>query len=144
MSTFHEQLQSEFGSYYTNIDQLPSCVTIFDASRPPKLTINDYYNRFIQHSGCDKAVVDIMWVYMRRMVYEGNIYLNNYNIHRVVSQAFNLAMKFIDDDHIGTCLFCKIAGYDKNEYKELEHECLNLLQYNCMLGINLNSREFTS
>ena len=142
MSTFHQQLKSEFGSYYSDDENLPSNITIFDTSRPPTLTIDDYYDRFIKHSNCDKAVVEIMWVYLKRMVYNGDIHLNNYNIHRMVSQAFNLAMKFIDDDHIDEKLFCKIAGYNQKEYKQLEHSCLNLLQYNCMLGINLNSKEF--
>lgn len=139
---FDQQLIHEFGNHFTTLDKTPEHPSLFDSERPPSLSINDYYNRIIKHTECDMSVIHVMWTYLKRIVFEENVQLHNFNIHRLISQAFNLAYKFVDDDHVSIDAFCLIVGYTKNEFIRLEHTFIQLLHYNCMVGITFQNFNF--
>lgn len=115
-------------------------ITSFDSIRKPHVHINEYYERFLRHTNCEKCIVDVVWIYLQRIVHK--IEIHEYNIHRLLSQAFNIALKFLDDDHMCSKRFCNIAGYSYKEFQHLESEFLLLLEYNCMAGIPFKHKEF--
>lgn len=131
---FESQLMKEFSVMYCR-DYKPHSTCIFNSVNKPGISIDAYYKRIIEYTKCDKSVIDAVWVYLKRLVYDNCFVLHGFNIHRILSQAFNLALKFIDDDHISDIGFCKIIGYKIDEFILLEKHFLELLEYNCMTGV---------
>ena len=131
---FEEKLKEEFGDRFKTDKKIPDELDSFHAQRIPSITIDKYYDRIIENTKCENGVVHAMWVYLRKVVYECNIVLNYYNIHRIVSQLFNIAIKFIDDDPISMHLFCRIVGYDKDEYVRLEKEMLEIMNFDIFVN----------
>ena len=131
--SFENQLKKEFGDRYkNNLESVPEVVTPFHSLRMPRMHINDYYNRIVNYTnGVD--VLPAMWVYLKRIVYDAGIPIDNYSIHRLFSQVFNIALKFWDDDHVSERTFCRVIGYDANEYATLESYCIELLNYQLMV-----------
>ena len=132
--SFEKQLKDEFGERFKTDKKVPERVDIFHAQRIPSISVDKYYNRIIENTKCEKGIIHTMWVYLRKVVYECNIDLNYYNIHRIVSQLFNIAIKFIDDEPIPMHLFCRIAGYEKDEYMKLESEMLNIMNFDVFVN----------
>jgi len=132
MISFESELKKEFGILYQpDSNPTPEHIDDFYASKIPTISIQDYYQRILCHTKCETCIIDVMWIYLKRVVYTHNMLLTNYNIHRILSQAFNIAMKFLDDDHISEEKFCNIVGYSQKEYAKLEKCFLRLLYFNC-------------
>ena len=127
-----EYIINEFGSnYQPHLQQVKT--KAFNSQHIPSISIADYYNRIIKHTKCDKCIVDSMWIYLKRVVYNHDIIITKYNIHRLMSQAFNIAMKFWDDDHVSETFFCKVVGYTHKEFAHLELLFLIFLNFECYI-----------
>ena len=131
---FENQLKEIFGNKYkNNLESVPEVVTPFHSLRIPHIHINDYYKRVVNNTkGTD--VLPAMWIYLKRIVYDAGVSIDNYSIHRLFSQAFNLALKFWDDDHVSEKQYCRIIGYNANEFAALEAHCIKLLSYRLLVG----------
>ena len=138
---FEEKLKEIFQDKYVKNYYGESTVPLFESKVKPSISINEYYYRIIKFTHCDKSVVYLVWVLLKRLVFVNNVILTELNIHRLLSQAFNISLKFLDDDHPVT--LHKIFGYDKSEFFNLEKEFLKLINYNCMPGILFTNKEFT-
>ena len=110
----------------------------FDGIRKPCISIDDYYERFIYYTQCDKSVLLASWCYLDKILHmHSDLYITELNIHRLFSQAFNTALKIWDDnDYITVNKFCEIAGYGENEYIRLETCFMKLLNYECLLDMS--------
>lgn len=110
----------------------------FESVSPPAMDINTYYERMLKYAKCDNCVVLATWCYMDRfMNYIHDIKLTILNIHRILSQAVNIALKIWDDmEIIQDKLFCNIVGYRLNEYQYMEQIFLASIRYNCGLYLN--------
>lgn len=136
--SFEEQLVEIFQDKYTKNQQ--SNTPLFESKTRPNISINEYYYRILKFTHCDKSVVSLVWVLLKRLVFMYGIILTELNIHRLVSQAFNISLKFIDDDH--PVILHKIFGYSKKEFFYLEKEFLKIIEYDIMTGILFSDKNF--
>ena len=116
--TFEDQLVETFQDKYTKSRH--SNTPLFECKTKPNISINEYYYRILKFTHCDKSVVNLVWVLLKRLVFMYDIILTDLNIHRLLSQAFNISLKFLDDDHPLT--LHKIFGYSKEEFFYLEKD----------------------
>ena len=137
---FEEKLKKVFQDKYVKNYYGDTNTPIFESNVKPSISINEYYYRIIKFTKCDKSVIYLEWVLLKRLVFVNNVILSELNIHRLLSQAFNISLKFLDDDH--PLALHEIFGYTKIEFFILEKEFLKLINYNCMIGIIFSNKDF--
>jgi len=106
-------------------------VTKFHASRPPKISIDEYVSRIFLYSNCSNECFLLALIYIERLVRRNKSFVVNYNnVHRLTLTSVLIAAKWFDDDHFGNAYYSRVGGLSCKEMNELEAEFLLMINFN--------------
>lgn len=102
-----------------------------------RISIFDYLIRIEKYFECSKSIIIGMLIYIDRLDYCANIYINKYSVHRIIIAAYLIAAKFIEDDTFDNDYYAKVAGIPVDELNLLEREILQKINYNLYIDVDL-------
>lgn len=100
----------------------------FKNKSKPSINISDYLKRIIEYSEIEFSTLVISLVYLERLCKE-KIFLNEYNIHRILLLCVIMAYKYNEDSKCNKEYLSKIGGISEKEISLLEHEFFDFIDY---------------
>lgn len=97
--------------------------------KAPKISLFDYLVRIQSYSFLEKNSLITSLIYIDKLCEIGNIYLTQYNIHRIVFAAILVAIKYNEDCTYSNDYYAKVAGINAKELYVLESEFLKLIDF---------------
>ena len=96
----------------------------------PSISIFDYLRRIVYYTQIEKSTIVLSLIYIMRLLKEGKIYLNEYNIHRIIFAALIAAYKYNEDSIHENKYLAKVAGISEKEMVSIEICFLDLMDFN--------------
>jgi hypothetical protein len=93
------------------------------------ISLFDYLIRLEKYYDCSDSIIIAMLIYIDRLDFRAKIYINKNSAHRIVIAAYNLANKYMEDEHFSNEYYAKVAGLSLDELNMLEREMLKHLNY---------------
>lgn len=100
----------------------------FKNKNKPSININDYLMRIIEYTEIEFSTLVISLIYLERLC-NGKIFLNEYNIHRIMLLCVIMAYKYNEDSKFNREYLSKIGGISEKEIAQLEHEFFDFIDY---------------
>ena len=91
------------------------------------ISLFDYLIRLEKYYDCSDSIIIVMLIYIDRLDVSAKIFINKYSAHRIVIAAYNLANKYMEDEHYSNEYYAKVAGIPVDELNMLEIEILKKL-----------------
>lgn len=103
-------------------------MSLFDAARPPKLSLLDYAGNLYEDFKCSDECFVLAFVYLDRMLARNQTFrITVLNTHRLLMTSLVLAVKFHDDSFLTNQWYAASAGIDANELMGLEMRLFTML-----------------
>jgi len=97
----------------------------------PKISIYEYINRIVLCSNCSEECFVLALIYIERWVQENpGVFVNAYNVHRLILTSVMIAHKYLDDESLDNSYYCRVGGLSLKEINELEREFLLMINFN--------------
>ena len=96
----------------------------------PSINIFDYLRRIIYYTQIEKSTLILSLIYIMRLSDEGKIFLNEYNIHRIVFASLIATYKYNEDSIYENQYLAKIAGISEKEMMLIENCFIDLMDFN--------------
>eukprot|EP01147_Barroeca_monosierra_P009255 gene9255-1534_t len=107
--------------------------TIFDASVALNCTLDTFLLDFVQRQVCSPECIPLAYVLINKVRNSVcGLFLNDLNIHRLITLALTLSSKLIDDRYCANEWFALAAQTDLRKFNALE------VHLSFMLGFNFN------
>ena len=114
-------------TYYKKIKQSEKKLINKDK---PSINIFDYLRRIIYYTQIEKSTLILSLIYIIRLSDEGKIFLNEYNIHRIVFASLIATYKYNEDSIYENKYLAKIAGISEKEMILIESCFIDLMDFN--------------
>lgn len=102
----------------------------FSTKKVPKISVYDYLVRIQTYSNIEKNTLIISLIYIDKLCHKNNIFLTNYNVHRILFTAIIMAIKYNEDAYYDNKYYSEISGLNLNELKVLESNFIQLCDFN--------------
>jgi len=103
----------------------------FRALLAPKISIYEYVNRIVLCSKGSEECFVLAMIYIERWVQENQgLFVNAYNVHRLILTSVMIAEKYLDDESFDNIYYCRVGGLSLKEINELEREFLVMINFN--------------
>jgi hypothetical protein len=96
---------------------------------PPAISLLDYLKRILCFIKLDISTIIIAMIYIDRICKE-KVFLNEYNIHRIMIIAIYIAYIYNEDVIFNSDYLSLVSGMNKNEILTLEEDFLDLIEFN--------------
>jgi len=97
----------------------------------PKIPIHEYVSRIVLCSNCSEECFVLALIYIERWVQENpGVFVNAYNVHRLILTSVMIAHKYLDDESLDNSYYCRVGGLSLKEINELEREFLLMINFN--------------
>ena len=114
-------------TYYKKIKQSEKKLINKDK---PSINILDYLRRIIYYTQIEKSTIILSLIYIMRLSNEGKIFLNEYNIHRIILAALIATYKYNEDSIYENKYLAKVAGISEKEMIMIENCFIDLMDFN--------------
>jgi len=109
--------------------------SLFDAARPPRLSLNDYAIRLREDFRCSDECFVLALVYVDRVLKRNQCFtITALNTHRLLMTSLVLAVKLQDDAYFSNKYYASAAGIDTEELNQLERQFLSLIGWQFMVS----------
>ena len=95
----------------------------------PGISLLDYLRRIIKYTKIEFSTLILSMVYIDRICKE-KVFLNEYNIHRVMFISIIMAYSYNEDCIYDNNYLALVSGVSLKEMISLEHSFLDLLEFN--------------
>ena len=112
--------------YYTKINTNQD--GNFTFKKKPSISLLDYLRRIIKYLKIEYSTLIIAMIYIDRICKE-KIYLNEYNIHRIMVISIYMAYFYNEDCIYDNNYLALVCGISKNEMITLENDFLDLIEF---------------
>ena len=92
-------------------------------------SIYEYLNHLYKYSQVSEDIFIVMLIYIDRLKTNRKIYLNYFNIYKLILAAFVLAIKFNYDEYFTLDIYSEIGGVSQKELVALEYDFTTLLNF---------------
>ena len=123
LNDFISQKEKEKFKYNSFDDSTFVCKNI------PEISIEDYLNRIRKYTEIEDSTLIIALIYIDRFLGNNNIKLSMNNVHKILSTAVLLAIKYNEDEIYNNKNFAKIFGLKNRELNKLENKFLDLIDF---------------
>lgn len=100
----------------------------FTCNIKPNISILDYLKRIIKYTKAEFSTLVISMIYFIR-VCQKQIFINEYNIHRIMVISILMAYKYNEDCLFDNKYLALVSGISLKEMVLLEHELLEILNF---------------
>ena len=101
----------------------------FVTKKKLNISIYDYLNHLYKYSQVSEDIFIVMLIYIDRLKTNRKIYLNYFNIYKLILAAFVLAIKFNYDEFFTLDIYSEIGGVSQKELVALEYDFTTLLNF---------------
>ena len=101
----------------------------FVTKKKLNISIYDYLNHLYKYSQVSEDIFIVMLIYIDRLKTNRKIYLNYFNIYKLILAAFVLAIKFNYDEYFTLDIYSEIGGVSQKELVALEYDFTTLLNF---------------
>ncbi len=98
----------------------------FRNKNKPSINLLDYLTRIIEYTEIEFSTLVLSLVYLERICKE-KIFLNEYNIHRILLMSVIMAYKYNEDNKCDREYLSKIGGISAKEIAQLEYEFFDFI-----------------
>ena len=113
-------------TYYKKIKQSEKKLI---SRNKPLISTFDYLRRIIYYTKIEESSIILSLIYIMRLSNEEKIYLNEYNIHRIIFAALIESYKYNEDSIFENQYLAKVAGISEKEMVLLENCFLDLMDF---------------
>ena len=100
---------------------------------PPAISLLDYLKRILCFIKLDISTIIIAMIYIDRICKE-KVFLNEYNIHRIMLIAIYMAYIYNEDRVFDNNYLALVSGLKKEEMVTLEEDFLDLIEFNLFVS----------
>jgi len=118
-------------------------VSKFHASKPPTISIFDYFERIRKYASCSPESFILALIYIDRLIQINNFALTTLNVHRVIISSVLIAAKFFDDHFYNNEYFARVGGVPCSEINSLEVEFLFKINFSLHVTSELYLKYFS-
>jgi len=105
-------------------------LTFFHGVAPPKISIQDYVRRIVEHYQCSEACLVLALVFIDRIAKRhSDFVVSLLSIHRLFAVSVMVAAKFHSDLFYSNARYAKVAGLKVREMNNLEKKFLHLIEW---------------
>ena len=98
----------------------------------PVISLLDYLRRILYYIKIEFSTLIIAMIYIDRICRE-KVFLNEYNIHRIMVIAIYIAYTYNEDTIYNNNYLSLVSGMSKNEIVTLEEDFLELIEFNLFI-----------
>lgn len=111
--------------------------SLFHSVHVPSIRLYNYISNFVHKLGVTPSVYIVALVYLDRVAAEDcMLSLTFLNVHRLVTTAISLAIKFVEDDAFSNAFVGRLGGVPStSEMNLLEVQFLRRLHWNCSVSL---------
>ena len=102
----------------------------FESIKRPSITIYEFMKRLYKFSKASEEILILVFIYIDRLSRNRKLWLNYYNIHKLILASFVATSKFYSDDYYGMDFYAKLGGISLREITTLEYKFLALFDFN--------------
>ena len=95
----------------------------------PSISLFDFLQRILKYIKIEFSTLIIAMIYIDRICKE-KVFLNEYNIHRIMIIAIYIAYIYNEDVIFNCDYLSLVSGMNKNEILTLEEDFLDLIEFN--------------
>ena len=121
-------------TYYKKIKQSEKKLI---SRNKPLISTFDYLRRIIYYTKIEESSIILSLIYIMRLSNEEKIYLNEYNIHRIIFAALIESYKYNEDSIFENQYLAKVAGISEKEMILLENCFLDLMDFKFYVDENI-------
>jgi hypothetical protein len=103
----------------------------------PNISILEYLYRITKYMYIEKSTLICSLIYFDKIIKE-NIFLNEYNVHKILLICVILSIKYNEDDIFSNKYYAQISGMSLKELNQLEYEAFKILKFQ----FYINEEEF--
>ena len=112
----------------------------FESIKRPKVTIYEFMKRLYKFSKASEEILILVFIYIDRLSRNRKLWLNYYNIHKLILASFVATSKFYSDDYYGMDFYAKLGGISLREITTLEYKFLALFDFNLFVEDKLYNK----
>lgn len=101
--------------------------SVFCSSKPPKITIVDFFDRILKYCKLDEASFIAMMIYLDRAC--GFIDLTKFNVHKIILGSMICAIKYTHDEIYANSFYARVGGINLHEMNIIEVAFLELIDF---------------
>lgn len=116
----------------TNTSKEESKHPVFLTKAVPKISLLNFILRLVKYCEVEKSTYLLMLIYLNKI--EEKVAFTIKNIFKLVLASIICSIKFSCDSVYTTTYYAKVGGVDISEYKLIESEFLELLQYDLFVS----------
>ena len=99
----------------------------------PSISLFDFLQRILKYIRIEFSTLIIAMIYIDRICKE-KVFLNDYNIHRIMLIAIYIAYIYNEDRVFDNNYLALVSGLSKEEMLTLEEDCLDLIEFNLFVS----------
>lgn len=130
VSNILEEIVIETENLMSNDHLIENEIKVFNASKVPKVKIEDYLKRIMDFSRCEENTVISALILIDTICENHCFLLSKLNYHRVLLVSIIISIKFHEDTCFSNQLYSKIGGISLTQLNVLEIEFLKLIGFN--------------
>ncbi|XP_010934119.1 cyclin-P4-1-like [Elaeis guineensis] len=93
----------------------------FHAPRVPGISVQSYLERIFHYADCSPTCYVVAYVYLERFARRHPpVFINSFNIHRLLLTSILTAIKFMERIHYDNAYFARVGGITLMEMNNLE------------------------
>eukprot|EP00762_Andalucia_godoyi_P006913 ANDGO_08289.mRNA.1 Cyclin-U4-1 len=106
------------------------CVTLFHSNCQPSISVRQYLDRIVGHSGCSPECLVLALMYLDRIsTHNQKLVISGLSVHRLLITAVMTAAKFFDDAYYNNAHYALIGGVSAAEMNAMELEFLYMVDF---------------
>ena len=91
---------------------------IFNSTKPPRISIYDFFDRIIKYCKIDVATFVSMMIYIDKA--RECIQFTNFNIHKIILGSLICSIKYCNDEIYPNTYYARVGGIDLEEMNVIE------------------------
>jgi len=112
-----------------NSDRLKCSCSIFNASKLPNISIEQYLYRLMSLSKCEEGSIINALILIDNLCDKNDIFLTRMNYHRILLISVVISVKYTEDIFYSNLFYSKIGGIKLQELNDLEIQFLKLINF---------------
>jgi len=99
----------------------------------PEISIEHYMDRIIRYTPCSPECFHIALIHVDKLIQTQGLFINSYNIHRILLISVMVAAKLYDDTTYNNKYYARVGGIALSELNALEAKYLRMINYNLVV-----------